>query len=245
MKTKIITMILMIGLFYSCKKDNSTNSLNVGLVAYYPFNGNANDESGNGNNGTVFGATLTKDRFGNPNSAYSFNGINNYIRVLSPKGLNNANYTYSFWLMILQLPATYNCNFLMELGYPSMQGHAIAINNAYPSINQTTGWSINSANSATSSINFQTGTLPNANVWYNVLVIRNDTSVCVYENGKKIKNVSTNGNISYYTNPSDLYFGTRASKLSNFYLNGIIDDIRIYNRALTVNEIIEIQNINK
>ena len=45
-----------------------------GLVGYWPFNGNANDESGNGNNGTVNGATLTSDRFGNANGAYSFNG---------------------------------------------------------------------------------------------------------------------------------------------------------------------------
>ena len=45
-----------------------------GLVGYWGFNGNANDESGNGNNGTVNGATLTTDRNGNANSAYSFNG---------------------------------------------------------------------------------------------------------------------------------------------------------------------------
>jgi hypothetical protein len=45
-----------------------------GLVGYWPFNGNANDISGNGNNGTVNGATLTTDRFGNTNSAYSFDG---------------------------------------------------------------------------------------------------------------------------------------------------------------------------
>ena len=44
---------------------NSMADLNNGLVAYYPFNGNANDASGNGNNGTVNGATLTTDRFGN------------------------------------------------------------------------------------------------------------------------------------------------------------------------------------
>ena len=44
-----------------------------GLLAYYPYNGNANDESGNGYNGTVNGATLTTDRFGNANKAYSFN----------------------------------------------------------------------------------------------------------------------------------------------------------------------------
>ena len=47
-----------------------------GLVGWWPFNGNANDESGNGNNGTVNGATLTSDRFGEVNKAYSFDGSN-------------------------------------------------------------------------------------------------------------------------------------------------------------------------
>lgn len=55
--------------------------LNDGLVAYYPFNGNADDESGNGNDGTVNGAILTTDRFGNQNSAYKFDGISNDIRI--------------------------------------------------------------------------------------------------------------------------------------------------------------------
>ena len=50
-----------------------------GLVGWWPFNGNANDESGNNNNGTVNGATLTSDRFGNSNMAYNFDGINDYI----------------------------------------------------------------------------------------------------------------------------------------------------------------------
>ena len=58
--------------------DSVTGSITVhdipveGLVAYYPFNGNANDESVNNNDGTVNGATLTADRFGNASSAYSF-----------------------------------------------------------------------------------------------------------------------------------------------------------------------------
>jgi len=56
-------------------------SLLDGLVAYYSLNGNANDLSGNGNDGTIFGATLTTDRIGNPNSAYYFNGIDNYIDI--------------------------------------------------------------------------------------------------------------------------------------------------------------------
>ena len=45
-----------------------------GLLGYWPFNGNANDESGNGNNGTVTGATLNSDRFGINGKAYNFDG---------------------------------------------------------------------------------------------------------------------------------------------------------------------------
>ncbi len=50
-------------------------------VAYYPFNGDASDVSGHGNDGVVYGATLTTDRFGHPNSAYRFNGVSDYIYV--------------------------------------------------------------------------------------------------------------------------------------------------------------------
>jgi len=52
--------------------------INDGLVAYYPFNSNANDESGNGYHGIIYGATLVSARIGN---AYLFNGINNYIEI--------------------------------------------------------------------------------------------------------------------------------------------------------------------
>ena len=55
--------------------------LNEGLVAYYPFNGNANDESGNGHDGTALGATLVDDRFGDADSAYHFDGINDLVVV--------------------------------------------------------------------------------------------------------------------------------------------------------------------
>lgn len=58
-------------------------NLTQGLVAYYPFNGNVNDQSGNGKNGTINGATLPNDRNTVPNSAYSFNGTNSYISIPS------------------------------------------------------------------------------------------------------------------------------------------------------------------
>lgn len=59
-----------------------------GLVACYPFTGNADDESGNGNHGVVIGATLTEDMFGNSESAYYFDGVNDYIRVPHSSDLN-------------------------------------------------------------------------------------------------------------------------------------------------------------
>ncbi len=58
----------------SNSSEDPQNDLAVGLKGWWPFNGNANDVSGNGNNGTVQGATLTANRYGDPNKAYNFDG---------------------------------------------------------------------------------------------------------------------------------------------------------------------------
>ena len=57
----------------------ANNPITAGLIAAYEFTGNADDVSGNGNDGVVNGATLTADRFGNANAAYSFDGVDDYI----------------------------------------------------------------------------------------------------------------------------------------------------------------------
>jgi hypothetical protein len=74
--------------------------VSAGLVAYYPFNGNTNDESGNGNNGTVVGATLAADRFGDSNAAYEFPG-SSYISVPTPSQILNTSsdqFTFQAWI---------------------------------------------------------------------------------------------------------------------------------------------------
>ena len=73
-----------------------------GLVGWWPFNGNANDESGLGNNGIVSGSTLTSDRFGNANSAYLFDGVNDYIRITDNNNYSfgTGGFTYSFGLIV-------------------------------------------------------------------------------------------------------------------------------------------------
>ena len=94
---KKLCAYLMAVLFVSCGFAFG-QGLNDGLVAYYPFNGNANDESGNANDGTVSGAEATVDRFGQAGSAYSFESVD-FIDTADPsitRGLEN--YSASFWL---------------------------------------------------------------------------------------------------------------------------------------------------
>ena len=96
MKTKLtlFVTVLAAALFLGgCESTNGTNEpadeekptvdpLKNGLVAYYPFNGNAKDESGNGHDGDVKGATLSADRHGVTSSAYSFDGVDDFILIM-------------------------------------------------------------------------------------------------------------------------------------------------------------------
>lgn len=86
MKRIRLTVFLMAGLMFSTltSRAQTNGFITNGLIAYYPLDGTANDESGFGNNGTVFGASLTTDRFGVPGRAYYFNGTNDYILANVP-----------------------------------------------------------------------------------------------------------------------------------------------------------------
>ena len=105
MKTMNLTLMLL--LFAACAFAQNVPSYvpSNGLVGWWPFNGNANDESGNGNNGTVNGATLTSDRFGNAGKAYSFDGVNDWINMPSGNSTSlniTSNYTVTFWFKTTQ-----------------------------------------------------------------------------------------------------------------------------------------------
>lgn len=89
----------------------SLGNVRAEMVTYYSFNGNANDSSGHNNNAIVHDAILTTDRFGTPNSAYQFDGINDYISA-SSTGLPTADRTIAFWFN-----ATSFANHPVFLGY--------------------------------------------------------------------------------------------------------------------------------
>ena len=105
-KLKLLFVIVIIVISNSLLSQTPSN----GLVGYWTFSGNANDSSGNNLNGTVNGAVLTEDRFGNSSSAFNFDGIDDYILVNDDDLLSfpNNEFTFSFWVnpTLTQLPAS-------------------------------------------------------------------------------------------------------------------------------------------
>ena len=107
MKKIFLTLILVLFVIpLGISQDLPSNIPANGLVAYYPFNGNANDESGNGNHGTVNGAILTSDRNGDDNTAYDFqvldwdsgNNGGDYIYIPHSSEFNFESFTLSAWV---------------------------------------------------------------------------------------------------------------------------------------------------
>ena len=98
MKKTLYTLIAILGFVNLTKAQMPSYVPTDSLIGWWGFNGNANDESGNNNNGTVNGATLTIDRFGNAGKAYSFDGVNDKIDLplnLNGSLLNLTKFTFS------------------------------------------------------------------------------------------------------------------------------------------------------
>ncbi|MCX6270458.1 MAG: gliding motility-associated C-terminal domain-containing protein [Bacteroidetes bacterium] len=221
---------------FPCTHSQLPGFLEQGLVGYYPFCGNAHDESGNGSNGTVFGATLVPDRFGNPNSAYSFNGINNYIKA-SADNLPTAERTIALWLKANSLISG-----PVQLGYGGgggcgqswfmsinhtetpntfhLEGHCnqnqLDYSYSTPPVNQWVHWAI------TTSIN---GTKMYIN---GIQVANNNTFVSTTQVSGRFLGIgvgsSVNGDVPY----TDVNLG---------YFNGLLDDVMFYNREMSSSEV--------
>ena len=204
-----------------------------GLLAYYPFNGNANDESGNGNNGTVFGATLTTDRHGNPDKAYNFNGTNNYINIhhTSALMLIGVDFTISAWVTHSGIN-----DWDKTLVVKSDGGN---INNKwifwYKPFNAPTGLGC-LASSKTSEQSF--GGYVNdivLNTWYHYCVTRTATELKFYINGGLV--LTDNNPMIISGTSADMRIGGAEVDADVAWWLGKLDDIGIWNRALTSSEV--------
>ena len=231
-KNSIFTVIAILGFAYTTMAQLPYYVPTNGLVAAYFFNGNANDLSGNGSNGTVSNATLTTDRNGNANSAYSFNGTSSNISLGIDTAVNSIfnNFSISYWINKI------DSNQGLVIGSGSTQAggsHRFlsrVIKNVQVSFISGTIW----YDAITSNNSIQ------LNQWQNVIYVRNGATATIYINGVSILTTSVSGNSM--PNPTSPYATTKiGSGFNNAeYFNGKIDDIGIWNRALTSQEIYNI-----
>lgn len=218
-------------------------NLDKGLQAYYPFNGNANDASGNNNNPTFNNATITADRFGNKNSAYHFNGVYQYMRIPNNPSINFKNeITLSVWVR----PTGFYYDLCHASQIISKGGgnynpgnYALRFDDALFS----SGRGCDGGKCDTVHQNFRgTGTVLKPyggdfikkNKWYNVLYTNDGKTAKLYVDCEMKYSVTFP---ETFTNNEDLFFGKSDDDFFPFWLNGDLDDIRIYNRALNNNEI--------
>ncbi|MCG8339622.1 MAG: LamG domain-containing protein [Proteobacteria bacterium] len=217
MKRLVVVVFALIGVMFLYGPVQA--DLNDGLVAYYPFNGNANDESGNGNNGTVDGATLTTDRFGNADSAYSFDGVDDHITVSNSASLNTSIFTIACWVKVNSTPSS----FLDKRNGGGNHNYQILLSGG----NELIAYIGDGTNYSTQGISLDLNKL------YHIATTYDQSELVVYVNGEKSStlNVSTSGNVG----DGDLIIGFDGS--SDYPMDGDIDELRIYNRVLSETEI--------
>jgi hypothetical protein len=210
-----------------------------GLVAYWPFNGNAIDESGNGNNGNNFGATPTTDRNGSSNSALSFNGLNNYISVPYSSTIGvQQEISVSFWVYfnggscgprIMQCPPWGQCG-----------GYTIATSSTS---NSSRYFYTNFENCTSAVVSGSSPSLPGLS-WHHVVWTASGlTGVSrMYFDGVLVDTDITNSfftSINYLNRP--LTIGNIDPNSCDWF-GGYLDDIGIWNRILTPQEITNLYN---
>jgi hypothetical protein len=201
-----------------------------GLVGWWPFNGNANDESGNNNNGTVNGATLTADRFGNVGKAYSFDGVSKNINIPNSASFQfNGGISVSVWIKSNNLPAP--VSYVLSKGSDGGTGSS----NSWMVVSYPNGRTSLDIHGTSGSIEAYVGDTLINNEWTNFTFTYNGSLGRAYKNGSHVSTFSTNASI--FSNSSDLKIGRRYNSGLPYFFDGIIDDIAIYNRALTQQEI--------
>lgn len=214
-------------------------SLDTGLIAHYPFNGNASDVTGNGYNGKVNGATLATDRAGIADSAYQFGNGNTSITIPFKTNIFAKDFTISVWFnadsisegwpTILQTQGDYSIsNIPFTIGISGLQCGC-----AYPG-----------------GLNAGASYAPATHSWF--LSPRKQTPIGKFNQAVVVK---SGGTVTMYLNSqiweqgvvatpttrtgNTLWIGRAPSEdtAGTTGFHGILDDIRIYNRALSVQEV--------
>ncbi len=235
----MIVAFLLINNFSLCQ------GVSDGLIAFFPFDGNANNDVGS-NHGQVYGATLTTDRFGNTNHAYEFDGINDYIAIPHSEVLNfgyNDDFTISVWVKIAnQQRDLIGTNNEIISKWDANRG------TSYPyAIRYNNGTAESSSREKISALRWDSESCNNnptilhsckisTDEWHHLVLMKQGNTLYSYQDGlltgQRIDNTSPSCNTK---NSFPILVGKR--DLNQRYFTGSIDDISFYNRALTEEEI--------
>jgi len=215
-----------------------TSSLDEGLVAHYPLDGDADDFSEYGNNGINNGATATVDRNGNPNGAFNFSGSGQYIRVpiASQLQFGTESLSISLWLRTITSEVDRKA-----LGSNWGAGYAVhmGVDSGYARTDLATG----SGHMTTLS----SPDLVNDGLWHHVAMVRDsvEDTATLYVDGSEV-DAATDDSLSLNSSSS---YGIGAmmenGSTPNKLFPGDIDDVRIYNRALAASEVVQLYSQEK
>lgn len=221
-------------------------NLSLGLKANYTFTGNANDISGSGFHGNVQGATLTTDRFGNPNSAYYFDGIDDRIVVTDNGALSTPAFSVVYYFLT---EATTYQNCIGKINYTDGNGGSYN-SGIYPTGTRpyfaTIGFNGNCNSWVTSTLVFTTFG-PNAitlNQWHCVVNTFSNGIEKQYIDGVLVSQANTSFPAATYCPNTNFVMGSWWSG-DPYRFKGKMDDVRYYDRALTAEEAAAFCNITQ
>jgi len=212
-------------------------NLSLGLAAYYPFTGNANDASGNNNNPSFNNAVLTTDHLGNPNSAYHFNGVNTYIQIPNSPSINfGTSMSICAWVRVTGF-YTGTCYNDMMVG---------KLTNDYIPGNYSLRFSdyLNGCSGSPSTTDETFSAEPDPalntviiqpNQWYSVVSTSDGTTTKMYINCQLVSSIPQTA--TDFTNSLDLFLGYLNNSTFPYWLNGDLDEVRLYNRAINQDEV--------
>jgi len=245
-----IALLVFSFFIFSCKKDDGSTSepvsnihLDQGLLAYYPFSGNINDQSGHNLNGTIDGGSLTYDEHGYSNNAFNCNGNPDRI-IVSNNGSLTFDSAFSISLNVM-IRSTGRQNFIAIVDNETGKGPSFALGTnlpGNPNMNFGVPYSSNSCDSYSSdatTLNNTSSFQLQPESWYNIVCMFSSGISSIYINGDLVSAKTSTDNMAHVCPDSELIIGGWW-KTDPTSLNGKIDEVRIYNRSLNAPEIAEL-----
>jgi hypothetical protein len=213
-------------------------SLKDGLIAFYPFDGNANDHSGNNLDGIAINTVPSPDRFGNPSRSYYFDGTSSYVKVMNGKPFqlnmwNSVDFTFAFWIK----PTLNSWNVWFDTQISGTSGYALG--------SEITGRDIVFTFREYSSNTWKTytfGDFTSYNQWHHFVMTKRGKTFITYMDGSLTFQINTT--YTRIKSNGALPFKIGNCQENSRYFLGSMDDVFIFNRSITPDEVRMLYNFD-